>query len=78
MHNHPSGNVTPSQADVLVTRRFVQAGELIGVVVLDHVIIGHMIIIRLQGIIKLNFFSNNPLTRRIWGSMTPVPMEVVL
>lgn len=40
VHNHPSGNVTPSQADVLVTHRFVQAGELIGVAVLDHVIIG--------------------------------------
>lgn len=40
VHNHPSGNVTPSQADVLVTTRFVQAGELIGVAVLDHVIIG--------------------------------------
>lgn len=40
VHNHPSGNVTPSQADVAVTTRFVQAGELIGVAVLDHVIIG--------------------------------------
>ncbi|WP_125707211.1 RadC family protein [Lacticaseibacillus porcinae] len=40
VHNHPSGHVLPSQADIDVTARFVQVGELIGVSVLDHVIIG--------------------------------------
>ena len=40
VHNHPSGDPTPSPDDVAVTRELVQAGELIGVKVLDHIIIG--------------------------------------
>lgn len=40
VHNHPSGDPTPSPDDVLVTRELVKAGQLIGVDVLDHVIIG--------------------------------------
>lgn len=40
VHNHPSGKVTPSQADIAVTSRFVAAGRLLGIEVLDHVIIG--------------------------------------
>jgi DNA repair protein RadC len=39
-HNHPSGNTTPSPEDRDATRRLVRAGELMGVPVLDHVIIG--------------------------------------
>lgn len=39
-HNHPSGDPTPSAADVAVTRRLVEAGRLMGVRVLDHVILG--------------------------------------
>jgi DNA repair protein RadC len=39
-HNHPSGDVTPSQDDLELTRRLVQAGELMGVEVLDHLIVG--------------------------------------
>ncbi|MDB5239166.1 MAG: hypothetical protein JWO00_501 [Candidatus Parcubacteria bacterium] len=38
-HNHPSGEVTPSAEDVAVTRQLVEAGKLIGIHVLDHVII---------------------------------------
>jgi DNA repair protein RadC len=38
-HNHPSGEVNPSQNDVELTRRMVQAGEIMGIEVLDHVII---------------------------------------
>ena len=38
-HNHPSGNAQPSKADDLVTRDLVQAGELLGIPVLDHIII---------------------------------------
>lgn len=37
-HNHPSGDPDPSEADHAVTRRLVQAGEVLGVPVLDHVI----------------------------------------
>lgn len=40
MHNHPSGDCTPSREDIKVTERMVEAGELIGVQVLDHIIIG--------------------------------------
>lgn len=40
VHNHPSGDVRPSQEDILLTRRLVQAGEVLGIQVLDHIIIG--------------------------------------
>ena len=40
-HNHPSGDATPSRDDEAVTRRLGRAGELVGVEVLDHVVIGH-------------------------------------
>lgn len=40
MHNHPSGDCTPSKQDVLVTKRLVACGELIGITVLDHIILG--------------------------------------
>jgi DNA repair protein RadC len=40
MHNHPSGDPTPSREDVEVTRRMVEAGKILGVQVLDHIIIG--------------------------------------
>jgi DNA repair protein RadC len=38
-HNHPSGEVSPSQDDLELTRRLVQAGELLGIEVLDHLIV---------------------------------------
>ncbi len=38
-HNHPSGIVTPSQADIEITRQLIAAGKLMGIHVLDHVII---------------------------------------
>ena len=40
VHNHPSGDPTPSPDDVAVTRELIKAGELIDVMVLDHIIIG--------------------------------------
>ena len=39
-HNHPSGDPTPSDADIHMTARLVQAAEILGIRVLDHVIIG--------------------------------------
>jgi DNA repair protein RadC len=39
-HNHPSGNIEPSLEDIEITRRLKDAGETIGIQVLDHVIIG--------------------------------------
>ena len=40
LHNHPSGDPTPSREDVLITRRVLEAGRLIGVELLDHIVIG--------------------------------------
>ena len=39
-HNHPSGDPTPSPEDAAVTRRLVEAGELLGIELLDHIVIG--------------------------------------
>uniref|UniRef100_A0A7C6AA22 JAB domain-containing protein n=1 Tax=candidate division WOR-3 bacterium TaxID=2052148 RepID=A0A7C6AA22_UNCW3 len=40
VHNHPSGNPEPSEDDLNLTKRLVQAGKLLGIEVLDHIIIG--------------------------------------
>lgn len=39
VHNHPSGDAEPSEEDLSITKRLVQAGELLGIQVLDHVVI---------------------------------------
>jgi DNA repair protein RadC len=39
VHNHPSGDPTPSSADVALTRRLMKAGDVLGIEVLDHVVI---------------------------------------
>ncbi len=39
-HNHPSGDPTPSEADIKVTRELIRAGQLLKIEVLDHVILG--------------------------------------
>jgi DNA repair protein RadC len=40
VHNHPSGDPTPSPEDVAVTRRLMEAGKLLGIDVLDHIVVG--------------------------------------
>lgn len=40
MHNHPSGETQPSEADIKVTRDLIRAGQLLKIEVLDHVIVG--------------------------------------
>jgi len=40
-HNHPSGVTTPSEDDIEITRRLCKVGELVGIEVLDHVILGN-------------------------------------
>lgn len=40
IHNHPSGDVEPSREDIEITKRLVKAGEIIGIIVLDHIIVG--------------------------------------
>lgn len=39
-HNHPSGDPTPSREDIDVTRRLMEAGKIVGITVLDHVVFG--------------------------------------
>jgi DNA repair protein RadC len=47
-HNHPSGDPEPSADDLALTRRLVQAGVLLGIEILDHLVIGHGIYVSLK------------------------------
>lgn len=40
LHNHPSGDIKPSNEDINITKRLVECGELMGIKVLDHIILG--------------------------------------
>ena len=40
MHNHPSGNLTPSRDDIKITQRMIDACEIMGIPLLDHIIVG--------------------------------------
>ncbi len=40
LHNHPSGDPTPSEADISITRKLIKSGEMLGIKVVDHIIIG--------------------------------------
>lgn len=40
VHNHPTGNVSPSREDILLTKRFEKCGRILGIDVVDHIIIG--------------------------------------
>ncbi len=40
VHNHPSGDSTPSEDDIKLTKRLAEAGEIMGIDVLDHIIMG--------------------------------------
>ena len=57
LHNHPSGDPTPSQEDILLTQRVRKAGDLIGIELLDHIIIGDNRYISLR---EKGFFCGNP------------------
>ncbi|MHC3377158.1 RadC family protein [Ligilactobacillus equi] len=54
VHNHPSGKVTPSKNDLHLTKRLVDCGELLGIDLLDHIIVGDSdyLSLREEGIIK--------------------------
>ncbi|MBI4287753.1 MAG: hypothetical protein HY671_04900, partial [Chloroflexi bacterium] len=47
-HNHPSGDPTPSPDDVKVTADMVKAGQLLGIDVLDHLVIGQQKFVSLK------------------------------
>jgi DNA repair protein RadC len=53
VHNHPSGDPTPSSEDISITKRLVKAGELLNISVLDHVILGHRATGREQDYVSL-------------------------
>ncbi len=42
LHNHPSGDPSPSPEDIQVTRKIAQAGQLLGIEMLDHIVIGRL------------------------------------
>lgn len=54
VHNHPSGDPTPSREDIATTRRLVEAGKLMDIPVLDHIILGNnkYISLKEKGVIK--------------------------
>ena len=39
-HNHPSGNISPSEEDENITRRLKECGEILGIGLVDHIIVG--------------------------------------
>ena len=55
MHNHPSGDPSPSEADIRVTRDLIRAGQILKIDVLDHVIVGHDRKVSLK---ELGYFYN--------------------
>jgi DNA repair protein RadC len=46
LRNHPSGDCTPSEADIRITRRIAEAARLLQIYFLDHVIVGHPMVDR--------------------------------
>ena len=48
VHNHPSGDPEPSEEDLTITKRLVEAGELLGIQVLDHVILASRGVVSLR------------------------------
>jgi len=56
MHNHPSGNPKPSEADIQLTKRLIDAGKMIGITLEDHVIVaGHQFVsLRARGTVQFN------------------------
>ena len=54
-HNHPSGGLVPSRSDIKITEHLTEAGELLGIKVLDHIIVSH------QGYQSLRDYHNFPL-----------------
>jgi DNA repair protein RadC len=52
-HNHPSGDPTPSEADVKVTRDLIRAGQLLKIEVLDHIILGRATAARAKDYVSL-------------------------
>jgi DNA repair protein RadC len=52
-HNHPSGDPTPSEADIKITRDLIRAGQILKIEVLDHLILGRRTAERLKDYVSL-------------------------
>ena len=50
IHNHPSGDPTPSKADIKVTKEIYEAGKILGVNLTDHIVIGDNTYVSLKAI----------------------------
>ncbi|MFZ5942743.1 MAG: RadC family protein [Bacillota bacterium] len=48
LHNHPSGDPTPSKDDIEITKRIIEAGKIMGITILDHIIIGNKIYLSMK------------------------------
>jgi len=59
--SYPSGDAEPSEEDISITKRLVQAGELVGIGVLDHVIVAK------RGVVSLR------ARQLLWSTPTPTP-----
>lgn len=59
VHNHPSGDLDPSQDDIEITKRLKQTGDIIGIKVLDHMIIGNQGFISLYDYCKEEIFPED-------------------
>jgi DNA repair protein RadC len=73
VHNHPSGDPTPSEADLRVTRDLIRAGQLLKIEVADHVILGHRTAANSKGYVSLRekglFYDSEPA----WAGAPPQP-----
>ncbi len=65
-HNHPSGDPTPSDADIAITRRLASCGLILGIEVLDHIIVGDN---RYESLKELGFMNRGPVESRMIASM---------
>jgi DNA repair protein RadC len=50
VHNHPSGDPSPSDEDIEITKRLVEAGKVLGITVFDHVIVSRSSFVSLREI----------------------------
>lgn len=73
-HNHPSGNPSPSPEDIDVTRRLIEAGEIIGIDVLDHLIIGEDEFVSLKKgvhVMPIHSINASSILKKYNGSFIP-------
>jgi DNA repair proteins len=69
LHNHPSGKVEPTKEDLMVTRKMQAVGELLGIEVLDHIIIGgrtaEQYSFRSEGLLDENRYLEKVIAQRL-------------